>query len=193
MPESTNASETVQAASGDASTAQAATPEAQAADGREQTPPIDYRSEYEKLHGKHANLLDEVKGLREKAKTADQQKQAELEQQQNYKALWEQQKADLEKERTERARVERDMLTTRIAAEFKLSSELAKRLVGSTEEELRADAAELAKVAVPPKAPNTEAGAKGTTPPPPTKPGEGKQPNQNQQKYRFQTPGEVAW
>jgi chromosome segregation ATPase len=95
MSESTNASEVAQAASNDASMAQAANPNSQAEDGREQNsqPQTNYQSEYEKLNGKHSKLLTEVKNLRESLDGFKQTQKTDLEQQGQFKPLYEQTEA----------------------------------------------------------------------------------------------------
>lgn len=83
---------------------------------------------------------------------------------------------------------DRDALRAKIAAKHKLSEELAGRIAGETEEEMDADAAALAKLIGPKKAPDTDAG-KGANG------GEkaGGDGDAKPQSFRFQNPGDVKW
>jgi hypothetical protein len=77
--------------------------------------------------------------------------------------------AEIERLNGELAKQTRTALVSRIAAKHKLPDELASRLTGDDEAALDADAASLAKLVGPPKAPNTETTRKTTTETKPTK------------------------
>lgn len=117
-------------------------------------------------------------------KTDAERKAAE--EQGNYKKLYE----DLLKEhdtlKTTAEKEKRDALRTKIASEFNLPSDLAERLAGETEADLKADAEKLAKLVKAPSAPNTETGTNGTKPPPLEKPADPTKAN-----YSFMPVGAV--
>jgi hypothetical protein len=97
-------------------------------------------------------------------------------------------------------------IRTKVATEHKLPASLVDRLKGGTEEELKADAVELAKTVQPVKAPDTQNNGtnnstnqnNGATNNQGNQGNEGAG-NQNQrqtppkQPYAFQSPGEVSW
>jgi hypothetical protein len=168
-----NADPNAQAAQGQQPPAQAATPNAQAATGSQPNTQIDYKAEYEKLNGKHTEMLGEVKNLRERVKSLDvieaEKKTAEeqkLKEQGEYKTLLE--KAEAEKKQLADQLVARDRadLLARVAKKHSLPDELASRLHGETEADLEVDAAKLAKL-IPPPASQQQARQGSTQSPPP--------------------------
>lgn len=131
----------------------------------------DQSSSVEALLAKIAKLEEEAFKTREKERQRKEAEQAALAQQQEqlqrngeFQKLAEQQTATIEElkvqlaqQQTELARKEQEALRARIAAEYALPAELASRLVGATEEELKQDAATLKKlvpVASPGNGPN---------------------------------------
>ncbi len=150
----------------------------------------------------------------ELARQAANATEEELKEQGKFKTLYEQSQtriADLEGKVTQ---AQNDLATerltairTKVATEHKLPPSLADRLKGATEEELKADAVELAKTVQPVKAPDTQNNGTNNSANQNTNNGgtnnqgggnEGAG-NQNQrqtppkQPYAFQTPGEVSW
>lgn len=101
--------------------------------------------------------------------------------------------AERERDEARATLAERDAaaLRARIAAEYKLSPDLADYLKGDTEAELKASAKTLAEKIAPPKAPDTDAG-KGNSGGAEAGAGAGAAPAPAQP-YRFQVPGEVKW
>ena len=154
-------------------TAQAATSNAQAAteNGTQSQPITDYKTEYEKLNGKHSDLLKEAKSLRERAKaldaieadkkTAEEQK---LKEQGEYKTLLDKAEAEKQELLTKLAARDRADLLAKVAKKHNLPDDLAPRLQGETEAELDADAAKLAKL-IPPPTTQARQGVSASPPP----------------------------
>lgn len=93
-----------------------------------------------------------------KAALAKEQADAKAKEQGDFQRLYETEKAARETAERERDEEKRSALRARIAARHKLPDALATRLSGATEDELEADAKELAKHVKPPAAPDTEGG-----------------------------------
>jgi len=108
--------------------------------------------------GEAQNLRKRLNDI-EAAQTAAEEQR--LREQNQWQKLAEQYKADLDKVTVEKAQADRAALMGRIALKHNLPADLAMRLVGDTEEALDADAERLAKLVVPPVAPNTETGRAG--------------------------------
>lgn len=79
----------------------------------------------------------------------------------NYKVLYEKLQTEHQALKDDLAKKEHDALRTKVAAEFNLPTDLAERLAGTTEADLKADAEKLAKLVKTPAAPNTETGNNG--------------------------------
>lgn len=92
--------------------------------------------------------LDKAKAAADKqaenARAEAERKAAE--EQGEFKKLYETEKANREKAEAEKARIERERLIDRIAATHALPAELRDRLRGESEEELNADAEQLARL-----------------------------------------------
>lgn len=86
------------------------------------------------------------------------------EEQGNYKKLYEDLLAEHNKTKDDLVKKERDALRSKVAAEHNLPTDLAERLAGETEADLKADAEKLAKLVKAPAPANTETG-NGTKPP----------------------------
>lgn len=107
-------------------------------------------------------LVDDKATADRKAEEAKAQEQGEWEK------LAKQREDELNAARAELAKRDHNALKAKAAAKHRLPDELAERLAGETEADLDADAAKLAKLVEPRKAPDTEAGSgtKGATPSP---------------------------
>jgi hypothetical protein len=107
---------------------------------------------------KRERAKSEAKAIREKEE-ADAQR---LKEQAEWQKLAEANEAKAQKLEAELARRDHDALRARVAAKHKLPEAFAARLVGQTEDELEADARELAKVvtAATPAAPGNGPGPK---------------------------------
>lgn len=97
-----------------------------------------------------ATLGDKVKAFETKEQEAATQRQADekkrLEEQGEFKTLAEQRQAEIDSLKGEIAKRDRDLIVTKVLTANGLAPELAGRLVGNTEAELNADAANLAKL-----------------------------------------------
>jgi hypothetical protein len=119
-----------------------------------------------------AELDQIVKDRLEKANKAAEKKAADAraeaerkaaEEQGNFKTLYEQEKTAREAAETERKQMERERLLDKVAAKHALPERLRNKLEGETEDELEADAIELAKLLKPAQqgAPNIDATTRG--------------------------------
>ena len=105
-------------------------------------------------------LVDDEATAKRKADETKAKEQGEWEK------LAKQREDELNAAKAELATRDHNALKTKAAAKHRLPDELAERLAGETEADLDADAAKLAKLLEPRKAPDTEAGSgtKGATP-----------------------------
>lgn len=106
---------------------------------------------------------DEARRLREERATADANMR--LKQQEDHQ-LAEQYQAELETLRTKAAEAELTALRVKVAAEAGIPAQMAARLVGLTEDELKADAEGLRALLIPASAPTPRGVTHGTTPAP---------------------------
>jgi hypothetical protein len=124
------------------------------------------------------------KSEEQQRRTQEEAQRRAAEQQGEYKSLYEKTQADLEQARNEAKAVKLAAARRIVAKELGISEKIAERLVGETEEELRADAeallGELPKPQKPP-APNINAGS-----------GDGKPPSSQPDKLGGLTPAEFA-
>lgn len=100
------------------------------------------------------SITDEVK-----AALANEAKATKAKEDNDFKALYEAETKKREDAERERDTERRTALRSRIAAKHQLPDALAARLSGETEDELDADAKDLAKLVKPRQAPDTESGA----------------------------------
>ena len=89
--------------------------------------------------------------------SAEQQRLAE---QGEFKTLHQQSEVRAQELQAEIESLRLENLRTQVAAKHRLPEEIGKRLQGATREEMEKDAASLAKHLAPPKAPDTEGGAR---------------------------------
>jgi hypothetical protein len=121
-------------------------------------------------------------------KQARQATEAELAEQQQFKPLAEQRAARITELETANAALTRQLLIAQHGRD--LPAALQARVQGTTDDEIKADIAELRKLVAPPAAPKTEAGAGN-------RPGAGGPPKANSNgggdTFAFQRPGDVRW
>jgi hypothetical protein len=132
-----------------------------------------------------------------RAELAEEQKKAKAKEEGDFKALYEAEQKKREDAEHERDSEKMSALRTRVAAKHKLPDALANRLSGTTEEELEADAKELAKLVTGKQVVDTEAGAgnKGAGKGPSNRPipPEKKEGEQSKPAYTFDGQPKVAW
>jgi hypothetical protein len=156
------------------------------------------RQTAEKAAKEHAKELEALRKEKTDAEAAKAKAEAdEATKQGDFKKLYEAEQKKREDAERERDSEKMSALRTRVAAKHKLPDALADRLAGTTEEELEADAKELAKL-VTAKAPvDTEAGAgnKGAGKGPSNRPipPEKKEGEQSKPAYTFDGQPKVAW
>ena len=144
----------------------------------------------------HANRLigDAREDGRKSGKKAveDDLRTKALKDQNDYKALYEDEKQKREEAERKVAQAEIDALRQRIGTKHKLPATLIARLQGSTEAEIETDAKALAKDLQPTKAPDTEAGD-GTKVRQRDDGSGDKKTADTKQTFTFQSPSDVSW
>lgn len=141
---------------------------------------------------KKLKAIEDTQSEAEKTRLANEKK---------WEELAETYRKEAEKEKTERAKLEQEKLVASIVAKHGLKPNLAKFLTGTTEAELDAQAAELAKEVKAPTPANTEGGSGSGSNRQSGAGGnnnqqavQGQQGQQQQNRtYVFQQPGDIAW
>lgn len=117
-------------------------------------------------------------------------REAEQAAQGQFKEVAEQRAARIAELEAQHAQLQRQIWVAQHGAD--LPPALQARVTGTTEDEIRADVAELRKLIPPPAAPNTEAG-QGNRPKTPAPPPNPPPAGQAGARYSFQSPGDVTW
>lgn len=144
--------------------------------------PADIQAYIKQLRSEAANSRKLVSDKEKVDKAAEE---AKLLEEKKYQELLTTRNAELEAAKAELEKTKRDSLVSSIAATAGLPKELWKKVAGSTEDDIKADVADLVKFLKPAKAPTLEAGKTGAT-------DKGNTTTTNKP-YIFEKPGEIAW